>query len=100
MKTIYKMTEWQSPTGVWYVSNTQDLGHDSGAWWLPARFLNMSLDNYIKMLIDEYHVSYIKFFPDSNKGKSLLIFNWDKYEYAHKYYLWINRMARNNNWLI
>ena len=61
MKTIYKMTEWQSPTGVWYVSNTQDLGHDSGAWWLPARFLNMSLDDYIKMLIDEYHVSYIKF---------------------------------------
>lgn len=100
MAHLYKTSEWQSPSGAWYVADTSDLAHDSAAWWIPARFLKISLEEYILLLKDTYNATIDKFYPESNEGKSLLLFHWDNYSDAHKYLLWVNRMARNGNWTI
>ena len=98
MKRLYKATEWVVGKK-WYVADTSDLGKDSAAWWIPARILNLSLEDYILMLVNEYHAE-VAWFPESNNGKSLLIFSFANYNDAHKYLLYINRVARNKNWSI
>lgn len=100
MAHLYKASEWQTPSGNWFVADTSDLANDSAAWWIPARFLNMTLEDYILLLKNEYKATIDKFYPNANNGKSLLTFHWDSYNNAHKYLLWVNRMARNGNWTI
>ncbi len=100
MAHIYKATEWESTGGKWNVADTSDLAHDSAGWWIPARILNLSLEDYIYLLINEYNAVIDKFYPESNNGKSLLIFHWDNYNDAHRYLLYINRVARNKQWTI
>ena len=96
---IYKASEWQNGSK-WYVADTSDLAKDSAGWWIPARILGLSLEDFIMMLINEYHATIDGWYPESNNGKSLLLFSWANYADAHKYQLYINRVARNKNWTI
>ena len=102
MARLYKAVEWKSAGGSWHVADTSDLAKDSAAWWIPARILGLSLEDYIKLLINEYHATIDGWHPEANEGKSFLAFSWDNnnYSYAHKYLLYINRIARNKNWTI
>lgn len=97
---IYKTSEWSNVPGRWEVGDVSDLANDSNGWWIPARFLGISLEDWIIKLRDEFNAIIDSFKPESNKGKSLLLYHWDNYNDAHKFCLWINRMARNNNWTI
>ena len=102
MAHLLKVAEWQDTAGRWRVADTSDLANDSAAWWHPARMLNMPLEEYVNLLINEYHADIDGWFPESNNGKSLLLFSWsnENYSYAHKYLLYINRISRNKNWSI
>lgn len=95
---IYKASEWEDAIGEWHVANTSDLAHDSAAWWIPARILNISLVDYILLLKNEYNATIKAWFPESNNNKSLLLFSWKKYSDAHRFLLYINKVARNRNW--
>lgn len=95
----YKASEWQSGTR-WCVADTSDLAHDSAAWWIPARILDLSLEDFVLMLINDYHATIDGWYPEANNGKSLLLFSWKNYSDAHKYLLYINRIARNKHWTI
>lgn len=95
----YKASEWVIGNK-WYVADTSDLANDSAAWWIPARLLNLSLEEYVLMLKETYNANIDKFYPNANNGKSLLIFSWSNYNDAHKYLLYINRVARNQKWTI
>lgn len=96
---LYKATEWQSGRN-WYVGDCSDLGKDSNAWWIPPRFLGISLEDWIIKLQEEHHATIDGFYPKSNNRKSLLLYHWDNYNDAHKFCLYLNRMARNHNWTI
>ena len=100
MAHLFKCSEWESASGKWYVADTSDLANDSAAWWIPARMLNLSLVDYINMLIKKYHAIIDGWYPESNKGKSLLIFSFDNYKDAHQYLLDMNRISRQKNWTI
>ena len=100
MAHLYKCSEWTDSTKKWYVADTSDLANNSAAWWIPARILGLSLTDYILLLKNEYNANIVGWYPNSNNGKSLLIFNWNNYNDAHKYLLYINRIARNKNWTI
>lgn len=95
----YLASEWQIGAK-WYVADVSDLANDSAAWWIPARLLNLSLEDYIILLTDKYNATIDKWCPDSNNGKSLLIFSWKNYSDAHRYKLDMNRIARNQKWTI
>lgn len=97
---LYEITEWSCAPGRWDAGDISDLGHDSNAWWIPARFLGISLEEWVEKLINEFHAVVTKFLPNANDGKSLLLFHFKTYNDAHTYVLWINKQARNHNWTI
>ena len=96
MAHIYKASEWQSPTGYWYVNDVSDLAGVSGYWWVPARILGLAPADYVQWLIDNYSPDQIVF-----NGK-FLSFSWAKEHYssAHKFLLDINRIARNKKFIV
>lgn len=100
MAHMYKASEWTDASRKWHVADTSDLANDSAAWWIPARILGLSLVDFVLLLKNEYNANITGWYPDSNNGKSLLLFNWDNYNDAHRYLLYINRIARNKNWTI
>lgn len=98
---LYKMSEWEVNER-WYVGNTDDLVKGSNRWWLPARMLNMPIEEYILMLVNKYHAGHLKFYDYGEKDKrgSLLIYSFDKYKDAHRFLLDMNREARNKKFKI
>lgn len=100
MAHMYKASEWTDASRKWHVADTSDLANDSAAWWIPARILGLSLVDFVLLLKNEYNANITGWYPDSNNGKSLLLFNWNNYNDAHRYLLYINRIARNKNWTI
>lgn len=100
MKRLYKTTEWTNAPNNWQVGDCSDLSNNSNAWWIPARFLNLSFEDWILKLKNEFNATIDKFCPEANNGKSLLLYHWTNYNDAHKFSLWINKIARNNNWTI
>jgi hypothetical protein len=99
MAHLLKMSEWKTGTH-WHVADVNDLANDSAGWWHPARMLGVSLEDFVLLLINEYHATIQGWYPESNNGKSLLIFTWENYSDAHRYLLDMNRIARNKNWTI
>ena len=95
---IYKLYEWQSPTGLWYVAHTDNM--KLNRWWLIPQALGISYENYIQMLIEQYHVSHMRFYtyPEGDKRNSLLTFSFEKYADAHKFLLDMNRVFKKLNW--
>lgn len=93
---IYKASEWQDPNGDWHVNDTSDIAGIAGLWWVPARILGLEPASYIQWLIDNYHPDRLTW-----NGK-LLLFSWNKehYSVAHKYLLYINKVARNKNFKV
>ena len=95
-RQILKMNEWQSASGKWYVADTQMFS----GWWEPARLLGLHLEDYILMLINQYHANIISFTQYEDKRNSLLQFNFDKFTDAHQFMLDINRIARNKKYFV
>lgn len=96
---VYTASEWKIGTR-WHVADISDLAHDSAGWWIPARMLEISLEDFVLMLVNEYHARIDAWLPQGNEGKSLLLFSWKDYNDAHRYFLDMNRIARNKNWTI
>ena len=94
----YKMIEWTDPTGRWMVGTTDLANTPQGKWWFPARKMKISLTDYVK-LIKEYGGSRIQYFPPMDNGAGdVLYFTFDKYADAHKFVLYINKLARKGAW--
>ena len=96
MSHLYKVKEWQSNSGQWYCNDVSDISSGAQNWWTPVRLLNMSLNDYVLMLINDFKVSDISY----DKKANVLIFSWKDYNLCHKYVLWINRQSRNHQWFL
>ena len=96
----YKATEYQDELGKWHVGEYSDLAHYSNGWWVPARFLNISLEDWVLMLVNEFNAHITRFIPECPTPDkiSLLLYEWDNHADAHRFLLWLNRQARNQNW--
>ena len=93
---LYRVSEWQSSgSGVWYCNDVEDLAGISSRWWTPARMLNMPLDEYVVMLVEEFKVDSISYDPEAN----VLVFYWKSREACRKYKNWINKKARECNFM-
>ena len=102
---LYKSEIWQDGAGHWHVADTHDLAHDSSIWVHPARLLDMTGAEFAKYLIDTWKVDHIHYFIKDEykhdpKHCGLLYFYWNDYNQAHKYQLYINKIARHKNWTI
>ena len=90
---LLKYEEWQSGSGKWYCNDTSDLTSARALWYTPARMLNISLEEFVKMLINDFQVDYIEF----NK---ILIYSWDSQAKMRVFKNWINKKAREGKWII
>lgn len=97
MAHLLRYEEYQSPSGVWYCNDTSEIGRSqAGIWWVPARMLNISLDEYVNMLITKFKVDNISY----NKEKNVLIYSWKKQSDMRKFKNWLNAEARKKNFII
>lgn len=90
MKNTYNCSVWQSPTGDWHAGDVSDLANGSNFWWIPARLLNISLEEYINILVKTFKVTYLKYNIDSD----VLFFSWDNELNCKKYKNWINKSIK------
>ena len=95
MAHLYKVVEWES-CGRWYCNDVTDLAEPSAKWWMPARVLDISLTDYILMLKDKFNATIVSYCRDTD----VLIFYWNSYANIHKYVLYINKIARQKNFMV
>ena len=67
-------------------------------WWIPAYLLGKTPSEDVEWLIENYKPDYIYF----NRKKGFFSYSWAKENYAsaHKFLLYINRIARNKNFVV
>lgn len=82
---------FQGGSGKWYINCPKRVGKVENQWWYPARRMNMELDNFVKMLVDDFHVNNISF-------NSILLYSWDDRAAANKFKLFLNKKAREGKW--
>ena len=51
MKSPYNMTCWQGASGIWYCNDVKNLNNDLSKWYAPMRLLNLSIDEYVDLLL-------------------------------------------------
>lgn len=96
MAHLYKMSEWQSASGLWYCNDTEDLGSGSGRWWIPARILGIPPVMFVDLLMKDFKVDNISY----NKEKDVLVYSWKSQAAMRKFKNWINKQAREANFVI
>lgn len=89
---LVKYDTFQGSSGKWYVICQKRVGKIENQWFYPARRMNISLDNFVKTLIDDFHVDYIEY-------TTFLHYSWKDYTYANKFKLWLNKQAREGKWM-
>ena len=97
MSHLYKLSEWQSPTGVWYVNDTTELAGNAGMWWMPARVLGMKPVEFVDWIIREYEPDNIIW---SDNKCFFYSWNEENYNKAHKFLLYVNKVARSRNCIV
>ena len=95
MAHIYKLEEWDC-NGKWYCGDVSALAANSNAWWYAPRLLNISLTDYILLLINTYHAIDVKYFQRTN----VLIFAFSSLKDCRNYKNYINKIARERNFVI
>lgn len=93
----WKVTEWKSAGGDWHVAYTQEFTSDYSKWWFIARVLGVTLPEFVELLVNKYKVSNIEILHTVDGD--MLYYTWDndRYTFAHKFLLDVNRNARNKN---
>ena len=93
---IFKLVEWESPSGLWYCNDTSNLAGGSGDWWNCARACNLAPVDFIEMLIKEFKPDVFSYNPEKN----VAVWAWKDKESMRRMKNSINRQARNNNFYI
>lgn len=95
-RALYKATSWQGGSGRWYCNDVSDLAGVRGLWWIPPRILGISPAAYVEILIKDFNVTTISY----NEEKNFLYFCWDNSVDCNRYKNWINKMARQANFIV
>ena len=89
---LYQMTCWES-MGKWHVNDVKNLNGRSAKWYTPMRILNLSVEEYIALLI-EYNAKDIKYYAPTD----YLGFYFPKEIYAKKFCSYVNKQAKSSNY--
>lgn len=95
MAELVKYTEWEQ-CGQWYCNDVSCLSSMRSKWWIPARALGISPADFVKLLIDKFKPSYIRYSLEHN----MLIYAWDKQADMRKFKNYINKVFRDRKFKI
>ena len=93
---LYQQTEWQSLTGAWHCNCVDKLSNGSGAWYLPARLLELTPAEFIDFLITNFKPDHFSY----DKEKCFCCWSWNNQTDMRKYKNYINKKAREKNFQI
>ena len=93
---VYKMTEFQGSSGMWYCNDMSNLAGGSGAWYNAARAWGLSPAAFIEMLIKDFHPDNISYSLDKN----VLVYSWKSQVSMRAFKNRTNADARKHNFQI
>lgn len=93
---LYRLEEWQGASGVWYCEHTSSFPANVEKWVIPARVLNMSVDDFLRMLIKDFKPDVITV----KKDGSFVSWGWSKQSEMRKFKNWMNAKSRAINFQI
>lgn len=91
MAHVYHMEEWES-NGRWHCGDVSALAANSNLWWYVPRLLNISLTDYIHLLL-KYKASNFHY----NAQANVLIFSFSSLADCRIFKNYINKQAREKN---
>ena len=93
---IYHADEWQGASGIWYCEHTGSYPQGVQKWVVPARILGVSVDEFLKLLIEKFKPDHISYCKDG----SFVSWGWSKQSEMRKFKNFINSEARKKNFQI
>lgn len=90
---LYQMTTWES-NGSWHVNDVKNLSGRSAKWYTPMRILNLSIEEYIDLLINTFHAKGLKYYFTTD----YLAFYFSKEKDAKAFCSYINKKAKNSKY--
>lgn len=93
---VYKMTEFQGSSGMWYCNDMSNLAGGSGVWYNAARAWGLSPAAFIEMLIKDFHPDNISYSLDKN----VLVYSWKSQVSMRAFKNRTNAEARKHNFQI
>lgn len=85
-----KYTEWQDAIGEWHCGNVSDLAKGTNQWWLPPRYLDMSILDYVKLLVEEYNAKVDLL----TKHNIVLYVSWKNKADERRFKNWLNKKIK------
>ena len=96
MAALYRLEEWQGGSGIWYCEHISSYPKGVQKWVCPARILDMTVDKFLQWLINTYKPDFIH----HNKDYTFCSWGWQSQEMMRKYKNYINKKAREKNFMI
>ena len=93
MANILHLTEWETPSG-WHCGDVSALAAGSNYWWNIPRMLNISMEDYIHLLLS-YHAINLHYSAKCN----VLSYCFSTQQDCRKFKNYINKMAREKNFV-
>ncbi len=90
---LYQMTYWEI-AGKWNVNDVKNLSGRSGKWYTPMRILDVSVEEYINLLINTFNAKGIYYYEQTD----YLAFYFLKEFEAKKFCSYVNKIARQKNY--
>ena len=90
---LYQMTCWES-TGKWRVNDVKNLSGRSGKWYAPMRILNLSIEEYIDLLVNTFHAQGVNYYAPTD----YLAFYFLTEKDAKAFCSYVNKVARHTNY--
>ena len=91
---LYQMSHWESTKNHWHVNDVKNLCGRSAKWYTPMRVLNLSIDEYVDLLLNKFNAKGLKYYPDTD----YLGFYFSKEKDAKSFCLYVNKQARHSNY--
>ena len=89
---LYQMTCWES-NGKWNVNDVKNLSGKSAKWYTPMRILNLSIEDYIALLL-KFNAKGLRYYAPTD----YLSFYFLKEKDAKAFCSYVNKVARHSNY--
>ena len=86
---LFELTCWDQD-GLYRCNDIKNFKGRSAKWYVPMRILNLSVEDYIDLLINKFHATGVKY----NRQTDCLLFYFIKEIDAKSYCSYVNKKAK------
>ncbi len=86
---LYKMTHWET-SGLYYCNDVQNITGKSSKWFTPNGILNLSVEEYIKLLMNTFDAKGLAYCKETD----CLVFHFDTEMKAKSFCTYVNKKAK------